>query len=113
MLERCIWRVWLEQGAKFNPVAIVMYVSMDYKDAFEYLETRLFLVNKKRRLYVREKDTDHRHYHFDEKFYAELLANELTDSDRYYDEKTVDDRAYVDFRRKRIKPAVWRGIRRQ
>lgn len=108
----CIWRVWLEMGAKFNPVSIVMYVSIDYADAFDYLETRRFLVNKKRRVYVREKDTDHRHYWFDEKFYAELLANELTDSDQYYDEDTTDDKVILDYRRKRFKPAIWRGIRR-
>lgn len=105
------WRVIIEVRSGFNPVSIAFYFSKSYEDAFEYLESRRHLENKKRHLFVKQLGSKHRHYHYDESFAVALLAASNTDADEYYEEPTTDDRARVDIHSK-FRVARWTGIRR-
>lgn len=106
-----IWRVMVEVGAKFQPCSIAWYASTDYRDCFDYLETRQHLANKKRKLFVRQQGTKFKHRYFDERFYAALQIGQDVTADEFYDEPTTDDKARVDIHNK-FRVAQWRGIRR-
>jgi hypothetical protein len=57
-----LWRVHVAVRSGFNPVSILWYATQTYQDAFDYLDTRKHLVNKKRSIFVKQVGTKHRYY---------------------------------------------------
>ena len=105
------WRVIVEIKSGFNPVSILWYATTSYRDAFDYLETRQHLITKKRKIFVKQTGTKHRHLGYDPVFDIELTED--TSSDEWYEEDTTDDLASVRLeKRKGFAPIVWRGLQR-
>lgn len=108
-----IYRVWLQYKVGFNPVEIATYLSCDYKDAFDHIETRHYPTGKKCHVFVRQIGTKYKHFHFDERFYAELQAREDVNPDEFYEVET--DIGIVQLKKRDrhgFRPAIWKGIRR-
>ena len=102
--------VHVRYGGKFNPVhSPALYVTSDYRDAFDFLEYKLeYMPNtKKRLLYVKQIGSKHKHTWYDERFEAALMVQDV-DSDEFYEEPTDDDKVSVQIHR--YKPATWRGM---
>ena len=102
------WGVYIEEKQGFNPVSIMFYVTQLYADAFAYLETRIHLRHKKRRLYVKQLGSKYRHYQYDERFDAALQMDTDTDSDAYYGEPVGDAKTFVMLKRD-SGVGKWRG----
>jgi hypothetical protein len=113
-MSNYLWRVHVAVRSGFNPVSILWYATQTYQDAFDYLDTRAHLINKKRSIFVKQAGTKHKHFHFDERFNAALLAEAELDPDEYYEEGTADDRASAQIhqpdKRHPVTRVIWRGL---
>ena len=94
-----------------------IYMTSDYRDAFDYLEVLLTLKpnTKQHQIFVKQVGSRHRHYYYDQRF-ADALLVEDVDSDEFFEEKTTDEKASVQIhqpnRQHKVVRAVWRGIHR-
>jgi hypothetical protein len=110
------FEVHFRYGGKFNPVVSPsIYTTCDYRDAFDCLEAIAeYQPNTKKRLiYVKQIGSKHVHTWYDQTF-ADAISMEDVDSDEYYEEKTEDEKRYVQLHQKPkgIVRAVWRGANR-
>lgn len=109
------WRVYIEIKSGFNPVSMLWYAALSYREAFAYFETRKHLITKKRKVFVKQQGSKYRHYEYDERFAAALEVEDV-DSDEWYDEPTDDGRASVQLVKSdihsRYPVAKWRGVGR-
>lgn len=64
----------------------------------------------KRQIIVKQAGSRHRHYYYDQSF-ADALEVEDIDGDEYFEEKTADEKRYVQLHQKPkgIVRAVWKG----
>ena len=112
-MEPYTWRVFVEIKSGFSPVSILWYAAHSYREAFDYLETRKHLVNKKRRVFVKQQGSKHHHYHFDEQFAAALEVEDV-DADEYYSEPTIEDRVSAQIhqadKHHPVTRVIWRGL---
>lgn len=104
------WVVQLRFNGKFNPVnSIPLVYCTDYETAFECLEA--WQPNTKRRFaYVKQLGIRHIHTRYDEQFAAALRMQADISADEYYEEKTAEDKRFVQLHQKKgIVRAIWRG----
>lgn len=104
------WCVHLRFNGKFNPVnSMALVYCTDYATAFECLEA--WLPNTKKRLaYVKQIGIKHKHLYYDEKFAAALKAQADIDANEFFEDKTADDKRYVQLHQKKgIVRAIWKG----
>lgn len=115
MFSQNMFAVYLQYKKDFAPVIIKTYVSTSYRDCFDHIEQRQYPLKKSVKVFVKQLGTKHRHYHFDERFAAELEAEQHTDADIYYQE-TLDNvsvRVHQPDKRHHVVRAIWRGAVRR
>ena len=99
----------------FSPVITMPIYTGGYRDCFDYLEAvSVYLPNTKhRQIMVKQVGSRHRHFFYDERFAAALEMHDV-DGDEFFEEKTEEDKRYVQLHQKKgIVRAIWKGASRR